>query len=92
VSKAERPTPNPRYEQLKQLLNRLQKDANQLRTPYRDALKRMSHKIWIGPAARKWTSEVEFYDEQMRTLVSRMIADVEDALRNTPEQLGPKSQ
>ena len=91
MSGADRLTPNPKYEQLKQLLNSLQNDANRLQTPYRDALKRMSDKIWIGPAARKWTTELEFYDEQMRNLVSRMIADVENALRGTPKEINPKS-
>lgn len=84
-------TANPKYEQLKQLLNRLQSDADRLRNPYRDPLKRMSDKIWIGPAARQWMTELEFHDKQMRSLVSRMIADVEDALRNTPRQIDQKS-
>ena len=92
MSGGEKLTPNPKYEQLKQLLNRLHRDADQLRSPYRDGLKRMSNKIWIGPAARQWTTELEFYDAQMRSLVSRMIADVEEAIRNTPRQIDQNSR
>lgn len=91
MSGTERLAPNPKYEQLRQLLSQLQADADRLRTPYRDTLKRMSDKIWIGPAARKWTTEVEYNNAQMRSLISRAIQDVEQALRSTPKELDPKS-
>lgn len=45
------------------------------------------HRIWIGPAARKRMTEVEFYGEQMCSLVSRAIKDVEDTLKNTPKEV-----
>jgi hypothetical protein len=85
--------PNPRYEQLKALLDQLRREESTLRRTFTDTCRRMgSGDVWIGPAARAWETKMSAYDAQMRRLVAGAIGEVEAALAATPKEIGPKGR
>jgi hypothetical protein len=85
--------PNPRYTELKNLLNQLAQEESTLRNTFRDACRRMgSNDVWIGPTARAWQTKIGSYDAQLRQLLSRAIADVQAELAGTPKEVDPRVQ
>jgi hypothetical protein len=80
--------PNPRYTELKNLLNQLEQEESTLRNTFRDTCRRMgSNDVWIGPTARVWQTKIGSYDAQLRQLLSRAVADVQAELAGTPKEV-----
>ena len=84
--------PNPRYEQLRHVLQLLHKSESALGNALRDTCKRMaSDDVWIGPQARAWNTKIRAYDSQLRQQVASAIAEAQAELAVTPKEINSKS-
>jgi hypothetical protein len=82
---------NPKYEELKHLLQQLQRSESVLANALRGTCKRMaSNAVWIGPQARAWGTKMSAYDAQLHKQVSAAIAAVQAELAATPKEINKK--
>jgi hypothetical protein len=85
-------TPNPKYEQLKRVLQQLQKSEGVLSNALRGTCQRMaSGAVWIGPPARAWGTKMNALDAQLHQQVVGAIAAVQAELAATPKQINSKA-
>ncbi|MBB5960868.1 hypothetical protein [Planomonospora venezuelensis] len=47
--------------------------------------------VWVGPAARDFTGELTGHRARLRTLTQRIVEELEDELRATPEKAARSS-
>jgi len=82
---------NPKYEELKRLLQQLQRSEGLLANALRGTCKRMgSNAVWIGPQARAWAAKMNAYDAQLHKQVTAAIAVVQAELNATPKEINKK--
>lgn len=79
---------NPRREELLRVLTRVQLHAAQLETALDPAHASFTGKaVWVGPTARVFAEELTGRRNRLRTLVQRIVEDLEAELRATPEKV-----
>lgn len=82
---AEPMVPNPRHAELQRLLAEAEGRAHEVRQAYQRASSAMrSGKVWTGPTADKWTSELEDRHQRLGRLAQRVVDAIEEELRRTP--------
>ncbi|GAA3014844.1 MULTISPECIES: hypothetical protein [Streptosporangium] len=82
---AERMVPNPRRERLRQLLVEAEDRAHEVRQAYQRASSAMrSGKVWTGPTAATWTTELEDRHHRLGRLAQNVVDAVEEELRRQP--------
>ncbi|MFF5207450.1 hypothetical protein [Streptosporangium sp. NPDC000396] len=82
---AERMVPNPRHERLRQLLVEAEGRAQEVRQAYQRASGAMrSGKVWTGPTAARWTTELEDRHHRLGRLAQRVVDAIEEELRRHP--------
>ncbi|ACZ89051.1 hypothetical protein [Streptosporangium roseum] len=83
---------NPRREELLRALTRVQLHAVQLETALDPAHASLTGKaVWAGPTARAFAEELTGRRNRLRTLVQRIVEDLEAELRATPEKVDRSS-
>ncbi|MEV4245432.1 hypothetical protein AB0J63_18725 [Streptosporangium canum] len=81
-------TVNPRREELLRALTRVQLHAAQLETALDPAHASFTGKaVWVGPTARAFAEELTGRRNRLRTLVQRIVEDLEAELRAIPEKV-----
>ncbi|MER5627588.1 hypothetical protein ABT061_41865 [Streptosporangium sp. NPDC002544] len=87
VSGPEDMVPNPRRAELQRALARVRTHAAQLEAaldpPHTSFTGRA---VWVGPTARAFATELAGRRSRLRTLVQRIVEDLEAELRATPER------
>ncbi|GAA4186689.1 hypothetical protein GCM10022252_19070 [Streptosporangium oxazolinicum] len=82
---AERMVPSPRHERLRQLLVEAEERAHEVRQAYQRALGAMqSGKVWTGPTATTWVTELGERHQRLGRLAQRVVDAVEEELRRHP--------
>ncbi|MFD8561195.1 hypothetical protein ACWDOR_26080 [Streptosporangium canum] len=82
---AEPMVPNPRHTELRRLLAEAEGRAHEIRQAYQRASSAMrSGKVWTGPTADKWTTELEDRHQRLGRLAQRVVDAIEEELRRTP--------
>ncbi|MGV9772649.1 hypothetical protein [Streptosporangium sp. NPDC003464] len=82
---AEPMVPNPRHAELKRLLVEAGDRAYEVRQAYQRASSAMrSGKVWTGPTADKWTTELEDRHQRLGRLAQRVVDVIEEELRRHP--------
>ncbi|GAA3156139.1 hypothetical protein GCM10010466_53830 [Planomonospora alba] len=82
---ADRMVPNPLHARLRELLAEVEERGREVRQAYQRPIEVMgSGAVWTGPAAEKWTGELQERHHRL-TLLARRVADaVEEELRRRP--------
>ncbi|MGV9775474.1 hypothetical protein [Streptosporangium sp. NPDC003464] len=79
---------NPRREELLRALTRIRLHAAQLETALDPAHASFTGKaVWVGPTARAFAEELTGRRNRLRTLVRRIVEDLEAELLATPEKV-----
>ena len=82
---AERMVPSLRHERLRQLLLEAETRAHEVRQAYQHALAAMrSGKVWTGPTAVTWTTELGERHQRLGQLARRVVEAIEEELRRHP--------
>ncbi|GAA2858619.1 hypothetical protein GCM10010517_17070 [Streptosporangium fragile] len=82
---AERMVPNPRRERLRQLLVEAEDRSHEIRQAYQRAFAAMrAGKVWTGPTAAAWTTELEERHHRLGRLARRVVDAIEEELRRHP--------
>lgn len=77
--------PNPEYQQLQQALQAFREQAATLESALDAPLGYMtSNQVWVGPAAREWTAQLDGQRVKLRQLVSSQLDEVQNLLLITP--------
>ncbi|GAA2863357.1 hypothetical protein GCM10010517_22390 [Streptosporangium fragile] len=80
--------PNPRREELQRALAQVRAHAARLETALDPAHASFTGKaVWVGPAARTFAEELTGRRNRLRTLVRRIVEELEAELRATPEKV-----
>ncbi|MER7129164.1 hypothetical protein [Streptosporangium saharense] len=81
----EKLVPNPRHEQLRQLLREAEHGSQEVRQAYQRAVGAMqSGKVWTGPTATTWSAELEARHRRLGQLARRVVEAIEEELRRQP--------
>ncbi|MFJ2029552.1 hypothetical protein [Streptosporangium sp. NPDC087985] len=82
---AEPMVPNPRRAELQRLLAEVADRAHEVRQAYQRASSAMrSGKVWTGPTAATWTTELEDRHQRLGRLAQRVMDAIEEELRRQP--------
>ncbi|GIH28289.1 hypothetical protein Aph01nite_65990 [Acrocarpospora phusangensis] len=82
--------PNPRREELQRALAQVRAHAARLEAALDPAHAAFTGKaVWVGPAARDFTGELAGRRTRLRALTRRIVEDLENELRSTPEKTRP---
>ncbi|MEV0424412.1 hypothetical protein ACFV0L_27275 [Streptosporangium canum] len=82
---AEPMVPNPRHAELQRLLAEAEDRAHEVRQAYQRASSAMrSGRVWTGPTADKWTTELEDRHQRLGRLAQRVVDAIAEELRRTP--------
>ncbi|MEU7984274.1 hypothetical protein AB0B56_05345 [Streptosporangium canum] len=82
---AEPMVPNPRHAELQRLLAEAEDRAHEVRQAYQRASGAMrSGRVWTGPTADKWTTELEDRHQRLGRLAQRVVDAIAEELRRTP--------
>lgn len=82
---AEPMVPNPRHAELQRLLAEAEDRAHEVRQAYQRASSAMrSGRVWTGPTANKWTTELEDRHQRLGRLAQRVVDAIAEELRRTP--------
>jgi len=82
---------NPMYVDLSNLYTQLQKDASAMSGAMQGPDQQMGQgQTWVGPPARTWGGQLHGYSADCSTQVGNMLAEVQQALQSTPQQVTPQ--
>ncbi|GLX08282.1 hypothetical protein [Microbispora sp. NBRC 16548] len=82
---AEEMVPNPRHAQLVELLKEVHNRSQEVGQGYQRVYASMqSGKVWTGPTATKWTTEVADRHHRLAQLVRQMTHAIEEELHRHP--------
>jgi hypothetical protein len=83
---------DPRREELLSALAKVRVHAARLEAALDSAHSAFTGKaVWVGPAAREFTRELTGRRTRLRELTRRIVEDLENELRSTPEKAAPSS-
>ncbi|WP_189239937.1 hypothetical protein [Planomonospora parontospora] len=84
--------PDPRREELLRALTKVRMHAARLEAALDPAHAAFTGKaVWTGPTARDFTEELTGRRARLRTLTQRIVEELEDELRATPENAARSS-
>ncbi|SNS36026.1 hypothetical protein SAMN05216276_100870 [Streptosporangium subroseum] len=79
---------NPRREELQRALTQVRAHAARLETALDPAHASFTGKaVWVGPTARAFTAELAGRRSRLRTLVQRIVEELEAEVRAIPEKV-----
>ncbi|GAA0445482.1 hypothetical protein Acor_76020 [Acrocarpospora corrugata] len=84
--------PNPRSEELRRVLAKVRVQVAQLEEALdRPHVEFTGKAVWVGPVARTFTEELTARRARLRVLAQRIIEELENELRGTPERVARSS-
>ncbi|MBO2451792.1 hypothetical protein J4573_32220 [Actinomadura barringtoniae] len=85
--------PNPKYQELEQLLRRLKRDADIVERALDKPVRRMdSRQVWVsdkGGAATVFERELIDQRRRLRAAMRKLVESTEQTLHRTPKEVDP---
>ncbi|QYC44756.1 hypothetical protein Nocox_35985 [Nonomuraea coxensis DSM 45129] len=81
---------NPRHEALRQALEVVRRQAEQLATALDEPFRRFTGSaVWVGPAAGRFGEELSRHRQRLRDQAAKVTRELEEELGRTPREVSP---